>query len=295
MLLKIYNLCTVQNQFTIKKRIDMKTKTITVLILTLALLSAFNLYAQDFQGIAIYKSHRKVDLKMDEDDKNAEMKKQIQEQLQKQFQQEYTLTFDRYQSLYKKNEKLASPAPSASGIQITISDGSDLLYKNIKEKRYTNGTEIFGKLFLIKDSLVERKWELINETKNIGLYTCYKAEFKDTYETQTITNDKELETVTKERTTTVWYTPQIPVANGPMDYHGLPGLILEINDGELTLVCTKIVLNPEEDITIKEPAKGKEVTQEEFDDIMDKKNKEMMERFRSRRDDGETRVIKIGG
>lgn len=251
--------------------------------------------AQDFQGTAIYKSHRKVDLKMDENDENSEMKEQIQAQLQRQFQQEYTLTFDKYQSLYKKNDKLAAPAPSSSGIQITISDGNDLLYKNIRENRFSNETEIYGKVFLIKDSLVNRKWELSNETKNIGLYTCYKAVFKDTYETQTITDNKEMETITKDRTTTAWYTPQIPVSNGPMDYHGLPGLILEINDGELTLACTKIVLNPDEKITIDEPKRGKVVTQEEFDTITEEKTKEMMERFQSRRDDGETTIIRIGG
>ena len=267
-----------------------------VQILVVTILTVFTEgNAQAFKGKAIYKSHRKVDLKIEEGTENSEMQKQIQEQLQKQFQQEYTLTFDKYQSLYKKNEKLATPAPSSGGIQITISEGSDLLYKNIKEHRYTNSTEMYGKLFLIKDSLVQRNWELINETKNIGLYTCYKAVFKDSYTTETITNDNKLETITKERTTTVWYTPQIPIPNGPMDYHGLPGLILEINDGELTLVCTKIVLNPEEEVVINEPKKGKEVTQEEFDKIMDEKNKEMMERFRSRRDDGKTRFIKIGG
>ncbi|MBR9847105.1 MAG: GLPGLI family protein [Algicola sp.] len=265
-------------------------------LLVVAILFVFTkVDAQDFQGVAVYKSHRKVDLKMDEADENAEMKKQIQEQLRKQFQQEYTLTFDKYQSLYKKNDKLAAPSPSVSGIKITISEGSDLLYKNIKENRYSNATEIFGKLFLIKDSLVNRKWELINETKNIGLYTCYKAVFKDSYETQTITDGEEFETVTKDRTTTVWYTPQIPVSHGPMDYHGLPGLIMEINDGELTLVCTKIIINPEDEININEPTKGKEVTQEEYEKIMEDKNKEMMERFHSRRDDGERRVIKIGG
>lgn len=260
-----------------------------------AVLYSMSVCAQDFQGMAIYKSHRKVELKMDDDDENSERNKQIQAQLAKQFQQEYTLTFDKYQSVYKKNDKLALPAPSSSGFQITISDGNDLLYKNIKEHRFSNQTEIYGKVFLIKDSLVDRTWELTGETKNIGLYTCYKAVFKDSYETQTFTEDNELKTVTKDRTTIAWYAPQIPISNGPMGFHGLPGLILEINDGQLTLVCTKIVLNPEDEIVIVEPDKGKVVTQQKFDDIMEEKTKEMMDRLPSRRDDGETRVIRIGG
>lgn len=265
---------------------------IAIIVITLAVTKVS---AQDFQGIATYKSHRKVDLKMDDNDENSEIKKQIQEQLRKQFQQEYTLTFDKNQSLYKKNESLATPSPASNGIQITISEGSDLLYKNIKESRYANATEIYGKQFLIKDTLSTIQWKLGNETKNIGEYTCFNATFEEEYETQTLTDDNEIETVTKKRTTTAWYTPQIPVSNGPQSFQGLPGLILEINDGELTLICNKLILNPKETLEIKEPKKGKEVTQKEFDDIMDKKSKEMMENMRSRRGDGENVIIKIGG
>mgnify|MGYP000088382137 CR=1 FL=1 len=168
------------------------------------------------------------------------------------------------------------------------------MYKNVKENRYTNKTETYGKLFLIKDTLSNRKWELVNETKNIGDYTCFKAVYKDTYNTQTFTENGEAEEITKDRTTTVWYTPQIPVNNGPEDFHGLPGLILEINDGKLTLVCSKIIMNPSEAIEIKEPKKGKVVSQEKFNEIMDKKTKEMMDRMQSRKKDG-SNVIVIGG
>lgn len=251
--------------------------------------------AQEFQGVATYKSHRKVDLKMDKEHSDA-MQKQIEAQLRKQFQQEYTLKFTKNESIYKKNESLATPNPAAAnGLQINVIQGSDVFYKNVQEKRYTNETEIFGKQFLIKDSLRNRGWELLQDTKNIGLYTCYKAQFKKEITEKTMSSNGEFETITKERITTAWYTPQIPVSNGPDDFQGLPGLILEINDGKLTLVCTKIVLNPKESITIKEPTKGKQVTQQEFDDIMDKKQQEMMERMHSRQKDGDNVIIKIGG
>ena len=48
----------------------------------------------------------------------------------------------------------------------------------------------------------------------------------------------------KEITISAWYTPQIPVSAGPGNYHGLPGLILEVNDGSETVICSKIVINP---------------------------------------------------
>tara|TARA_R110000868_G_scaffold28547_6_gene106975 strand:- start:7582 stop:8409 length:828 start_codon:yes stop_codon:yes gene_type:complete len=267
-----------------------------LLTMLIVLFVTNHLQAQDFQGIATYKSHRKVDLKIDEEKVNSEMQKSIQEQLKKQFQQEYTLEFNRNESIYKRVEKLDRPsAPSSSGITIKISQGSDILYKNIQENRYSKKTEISGKIFLIKDTLQSKKWQLVNETKYIGEYACFKAVFEEEYTTKTITEDDKFEDVTKQRTVTVWYTPQIPVSSGPEDYFGLPGLILEINDGEMTLICSKIVLNPKESFKIEAPDKGKQVSQKEFDDIQEKKNKEMMENFQSRRGNGDRVMIRVGG
>lgn len=262
----------------------------------IAMLMVSNLSAQDFHGVATYKSHHKMDFKMDGEGSNPALTKQIQEQLKKQSQQEYTLTFNQEASIYKKNEELATPNPArSSGITITISNGSDVRYKNVKEGRYTNQTEVFGKQFLIKDSLNHRPWELINETKNIGVYTCFKAIYKDSVTSTTFTEKGEIEKSKKERITTAWYTPQIPVNNGPEDFQGLPGLILEINDGSMTLVCTRIVINPKEKTEIEEPTKGKEVSQKDFQAIMDKKNKEMMDDMQSRNRDGSSKMMIIGG
>jgi len=260
-------------------------KIFTVISLTIAA----TITAQDFQGVATYKSHRKVDFKMDDEKQNAELQEQIQAQLRKQFQQEYTLKFTKNESIYKKVEQLNKPNPMAnSGMIITVSQGgANSLYKNIKEDRYVNKTDLYSKLFLIKDKLNAPKWVLGTETKNIGNYTCFKASYTEEIENMTLNDDDEPITEKVERTVTAWYTPQIPVNNGPQDFHGLPGLILEVNDGSLTLICSKIVMNPKETFDIKEPTKGKQVTQTEFDEIMEKKNKEMMERFHSRRGDGD--------
>ena len=272
-------------------------KTIAGLIIIISLMVVSNIYVQDFQGIATYKSHRKMDFKISEDKMNSDLQKDLQEQLKRQFQQEYTLEFNRNESIYKRVEKLDRPSmPSSSGITIKLSQGSDIMHKNIKENRYTNKTEISGKIFLIKDTLKTKKWELVNETKYIGQYVCFKAFFKEDYTTKIIADNGKFEDVTKERTTTVWYTPQIPVSNGPGNHFGLPGLVLEVNDGELTLICSKIVLNPNEAFDIEEPTKGKEVSQKEFNDIREKKNKEMMDNFQSRRGDhNEGVMIRIGG
>lgn len=274
----------------------MKLLTFKMAIVTFIFIGIIKVEAQNFDGVATYKSHRKMDFNIKDEDENSELKKQLHEQLKKQFQREYTLEFNREESIYKKVEELDKPMPVAGhGMKITISEGSDILYKNLKENRYSNQTELLGKVFTIKDSMRSNDWELINETKNIGNYTCFKAQFTKDYEIKKLTAEGEIEVETKERTTVAWYTPQIPIPNGPQNFQGLPGLILEINDGELTLVCSKIVLNPEESIHIEEPDKGKVVSQAEYDKIQKEKNDEMMERMRSRQKDGENVIISVRG
>jgi GLPGLI family protein len=164
---------------------------------------------------------------------------------------------------------------------------------------------VFGKIFLIKDQLNAMDWKLESDTKNIGDYTCFKATTTREQEKRvgsiSINGDKDLDAEEKKApemetiTITAWYTPQIPVNTGPGNYHGLPGLILEVNDGSETVICSKIVINPKDRVDISEPKKGKVVNKAEFDEIMKKKMKEMQEQFSRKRGDGQGFEIKIGG
>lgn len=280
----------------------MKTKLITLFVLAASIIS----YAQEFSGKAIYKTSRKSNFKIGNDSKMTDQQKEeLMQRFQKMNQKTYILKFDKYTSTYKQDVKLKAPKPQAGNQRLVVmsfggsGDGS-VYYKNVKENRYANQTEIMSKRFLVKDSLPIYKWEMSSETKNIGNYTCYKASFTEEVENikmSFINGESKEEKETKVVTTTAWYTPQIPVSNGPKDYQGLPGLILEINDGTTTMVCTEIVLNPSETLKINEPEKGKVVNQEEFDKISRQKSKEMMERFKSRNgvDLGNGVNIKMGG
>jgi GLPGLI family protein len=277
---------------------------VIVLLLT-AVFTAVN--AQDFQGVATYKTQRKVDIKLDSTQMNDEMQTKMLEMMKKQFQKTFTLSFNKEESTYKQEEELGKPNVGMGGefqiVSIGGGGGSDVLYKNTKEQRYTEQVDTYGKIFLVKDNIEKIEWQLGSETKYIGEYPCYKATFTKTIEKPRVVingeeDEEDKEPEMEERTVTAWYTPQIPVNHGPDNYQGLPGLILEVHDGKLTIVCSKIVLNPKEKIDITEPDKGKEVNQEKYDDIMEKKAKEMMERFRPKkgdRNDGSSFSITIGG
>lgn len=265
-----------------------------------------NVHSQTIQGVATYKSHQKVSIKMDSTKVTSAMEKQMQEMLKKQFQKTYKLSFDRESSVYQEEESLAAPQAGGGGIMISsFGVGSDILYKNVKAHEFTSQKETMGKIFLIQDSLPNYNWQLENETKYIGEYTCFKATYtreievpkSDNLSFSVVESDEEPEMIKKEIVTTAWYTPQIPISNGPGKYQGLPGLILEINDGTQTIVCTSIILNPTDKFNIKAPTKGKKLSQKEYDEIMDKKMKEMQERFRAsnRNDNGDRIEIRIGG
>ncbi|MCB0399606.1 MAG: GLPGLI family protein [Winogradskyella sp.] len=279
---------------------------IRVLVIALTVVfSAVN--AQEFQGIATYKTQRQVDIKLDSTQMNDEMQTKMLEMMKKQFQKTFTLSFNKEESTYKQEEELDKPSVGVGGefqiVSIGGGGGSDVLYKNTKEQRYTEQVDTYGKIFLVKDNIEKIEWQLGSETKYIGEYPCYKATFtKMVNKPRVVVNgedeEENKEPEKEERTVTAWYTPQIPVNHGPDNYQGLPGLILEVHDGKLTIVCSKIVLNPNEKVEISEPDKGKEVNQEEYDDIMEKKAKEMMERYRPKkgdRNDGNSFSITIGG
>ncbi len=278
-------------------------------------LSTFMATAQkDFQGMAVYESKTSTSEFAKNFDGNKdmtpEMKTQIMERMKKMFEKTYILNFDKSASIYKEEEKLDAPGQQGGGrMMASFMGGGGTYFKNVKEKQYTVDKEVFGKEFLIKDSLPNLKWVLSDESKKIGDYVCFKAtavkaasktDFrnfrrkkeepkKETEEgkvDEKATEEKKEEKKTnffaeidmpKEVTVTAWYCPEIPVNQGPDEYWGLPGLIMEVNDGKTVIMCSKLVLNVKEKIEIKAPTGGDKVTQKEYDDIMMKKMKEMSE------------------
>ena len=269
-------------------------------VLIICVLGILSLNAQNFQGKAFYKTKRTINISMDSTQVSSEQQQLLDEMLKKQMEKDFELTFDKEQSIYKEQESLGGI--QRGGIQIIMAGGADILYRNTKEKRYVNQNELFGKPFLIKDKIKKREWKLVNETKKIGGYTCYKAtSTREVKKFQSISKNgekqEEKNPELKTITITAWYTPQIPVAHGPSEYWGLPGLILEVNDGSQVMVCNKIIINPKEKLLIKEPASGKKVTQKQYDEILKKKMKEMekMNRQNRKKGDGNSIEIKIGG
>lgn len=253
--------------------------------LLIILLITFNGVAQEFQGKAYYMSKTTLDNNFG---KNIppDRKKRIMERMKSSMEKNYELTFNSTVSLFYEQEKLdVSGGNSRFNFMSFISPIQGVLHKEYVTKTFTNRVELFGKLFLIKDSLPESKWVLTGESKIIGKYTAYKAT-TSREEPQAVfqfgrqsENQENRKPKMKIVNITAWFTPQIPVSTGPYKHGGLPGLILEVSTDNTTILCTKVVMNPKDKIKIKEPKKGTKVTLDEYEQIRKDKITEMREMY----------------
>ena len=267
-------------------------------IAVLLFFSVSILQAQDFQGKAVYQTKTKMEMDFAGSGIPVDRIKMIKERMKNRLENTYVLTFDKSASIYKKEEKL-DQSSGRGGMRFMMMGGAGLgkYYKNIQAKTLSKESEFSGKNFLIKDNLVAYEWKMEQETKMIGENRCFKAttviekpvrntniRFGRRNNDDEDEKEKEDEVEKMEQIiVTAWYTLDIPVSHGPGEYWGLPGLILEVNDGRTQIVCTKIVMNPKERTEIKEPKKGKVVSQKEYDEILEVKMKEMRERFGNER------------
>ena len=97
-------------------------------------------------------------------------------------------------------------------------------------------------------------WKIENTTKLIGNLNCTKATCEIIFFSR-----KRNKEVTK--TVEAWFCPSLPYSFGPYGYYGLPGIIVELNEGNKIYILEKIDLKFNEKIPI--PNK-KHITENEF-------------------------------
>lgn len=230
------------------------------LFISLLILSATIIGAQS-SGMIIYEE--KMDLH-----KNLPPERQDMKDMIPQFNiSNFELIFSGDESLYRaqKQEELPTTTTSAGGPPMGMRFGGGranrVVYKDLAKDTMIDSRDFMQKQFLITGSPSPRKWKIGKKHKEILGYNCLEASFRE-------------DSVT---TMVAWFTPQLPVSNGPSDYQGLPGMILQVdvNDGLRMVTATAIKLDSVDTSVIVAPNKGKEVTPEEFEKIREEKMKEM--------------------
>ena len=210
-------------------------------------------YSQTKSGIAYY---AKKTVTLDESKKtelNLETKKLLKKMQESLLKLVFTLKFKNDSAIFEEERQMSISNDLNIKLARVLSGVNGVIFYNdgivIKE------FEFAGQQFLIKNETDKKKWKLTNEKMSIEGYTCYKAIKKEKIEGNW--GSKEIDII-------AWYTPEIPINFGPDGYAGLPGLIVQIEKGKIITYLKKIEFTDKE-IEIKEPTKGKKVTQEEFD------------------------------
>ncbi|MGB5699073.1 GLPGLI family protein [Muriicola sp.] len=277
----------------------MKPILFKVIILSFLLLFSFKPNVQEFQGQAVYFSKSTMELGSWGARMSEAQKKQVQARLKNRLEKTYVLNFNKVESVFNEEDKLDAMSGATDSWGKNFAQGEQ--YKNIKENALVQSQEFYGKQFLVKDKLQAIDWKMGTESKQIGQYMCFKAtasvpsaelswyDFswsdltppaKET--DSTIIGQAETPEV-KMTEIEAWYTPQIPVSHGPAEYWGLPGLILEVSAGNTTILCSKIVMNPQESLKIEAPDRGKEITKDDYRATIQSKMIEMRDNRGRRR------------
>lgn len=239
-------------------------------------------HAQLKQGTIFY--DQKVNLHRSIQDE--QMKAMVPEFRTSKFQLEFSDSV----SVYKVVPEDEAPDPFAGGAngprRMVFSmggPGSGDMFKNFSQMKSIQSTELAGKNLLIVDSIRQQPWKLGTETKQVLGYTCHKATRKIMQPAPMMrrmvmaggagaapTTDTTIKRPAgREVEVVAWYADDIVSPAGPESYGQLPGVILELNvDNGATIYTATEVKKTADAKNLKEPKKGRVVTQQEYVKMM---------------------------
>jgi len=87
------------------------------------------------------------------------------------------------------------------------------LYKDYKKNEIRVRDNISIHSFIYKDELKPQDWKILSDTTTLLGYHCQKAQCQ-----------------WRGRDWVAWFTPEIPISEGPWKFYGLPGLITQLHD-----------------------------------------------------------------
>jgi len=175
---------------------------------------------------------------------------------------------------------------------VTVGD-NEISYTNFSNNRVVDQREFAAKSYIVTDSIHKLTWKMTGETRTILNYPCQQAVAQRIGKRlmSTVENgEMKSKEVADTANITAWFTLAIPVPAGP-DFQGqLPGLILAIDINNGATVYQALEVAPVTDLAaIREPSKGKKVTEAEFNKAREKLMAEMQ-----RNGGGMIRTMRIG-
>ncbi|MEM1338912.1 MAG: GLPGLI family protein [Bacteroidota bacterium] len=176
---------------------------------------------------------------------------------------QYVLKFDSTRSIYSLKKLLSINNDEIYVKMASSIAGRGEYYTDLRNKERIRYINFRGDEFLINYPFEKLAWNITNEVKKIKGFSCRKA---------TLILGKSL-IRTKPIDVTAWFTDDIPYGYGPKLFFGLPGLIMELEEGNLRFTVSNIDLN--ENVKIEPQSNGIQLSELEFNEFIIKKSKEM--------------------
>lgn len=122
----------------------------------------------------------------------------------------------------------------------------NIIFTNLDSSKSVSQKKIFEQTFLINDSTRRIRWKITDETRNIAGFDCRRA------------NALIMDSIY----VVAFYTDAIIPSGGPESFTGLPGMILglAIPHEHVTWFATKVYTESVPDAVLKQPARGKKMT-----------------------------------
>lgn len=203
----------------------------------------------------------------------------------------FVLEFSKFQSSFKiKEDMVVDYNYKIKRAAVAVGGGKGVYFSDLQKGISLRQVESVGNLFLIKSIISDLNWKITKESKMISGHRCYKAQLIKTFKT----SQNELKTIT----IVAWFNPNIPISFGPIGYCGLPGLIFELKNGRATYTLIELEFETESEVKIKQPDKGKLVSEETFDILVENavKNRERKsQKIKKRLQDNPTKLKKNRG
>lgn len=173
----------------------------------------------------------------------------------------YCITYANGESTFRMLPSGKKQEISFMGQKMDLSAMTEEQSKNVTYKNYHTGqmiskTLFMGKEFLVTDTIVVEQFNVVeDDRKEILGFECKKA-------------------ISTDGRKLVWFTEHIPISEGPITTN-LPGLILEAYTEQYIYTATDVDDDIKQSIVI--PTGGKEMSNAEFQDMVQKQT-EMMKR-----------------
>lgn len=206
------------------------------------------------------------------------MPPEMAQNLPREHKDKFELSFANNQSLWESVAEIdnnETPAePNDGRMVMRFGGGEDLSYHNFTTGRRIDQRELNSKTYIVEDSIQKLNWKLTEETKSILGHTVQraKAERYGLRGVMTMENGEMKRQMLPDTTViNAWVAMDIPVPAGPEFQGQLPGLILELDMNNGRTVYKAVEISPKVNASaIKEPKKGKLVTNAEFNKERDK-------------------------